>query len=163
MLERMVLHMSELERRGAGYERPNTCFDILGQHVVDVQAIVCTGILLGASDARAKAGTRSDAMICGSNRCHTAGTPIKTESAPSGSDEESGQSMAMPSLPRMGGPTNPSLQRFPLAKYTSFCVLLLGLSTLLYGQHEEFLRRPCWRFFLGVCEAAVTPGFALIT
>ena len=67
MLERMVLHMSGLERRGAGYGRPNTCFDILGQHVVDVRAILCIRILLAANDVRAKAGTRSDAMICGSH------------------------------------------------------------------------------------------------
>lgn len=60
-------------------------------------------------------------------------------------------------------PTNWIMQRLPLAKYTSFNVIMWGLVLSLFAVTENFGGGVAIRFFLGFFEAAVTPGFALMT
>ncbi|KAL7943561.1 major facilitator superfamily domain-containing protein [Trichoderma barbatum] len=58
-------------------------------------------------------------------------------------------------------PTNRLLQSLPLAKYSAFNVIMWGLVLSLFATTENFGGAVVIRFFLGVFEAAVTPGFAL--
>ncbi|KAI9878358.1 MAG: hypothetical protein M1830_001139 [Pleopsidium flavum] len=60
-------------------------------------------------------------------------------------------------------PTNRLLQRLPLAKYSSFCIIMWGLVLCCLAAVENYAGAIAVRFFLGVFEAAVTPGFALFT
>ena len=60
-------------------------------------------------------------------------------------------------------PTNRLLQRLPLAKYSAFCVFMWGVTLSLFATVSTFGGAVAIRFFLGVFEAAVTPGFALFT
>ncbi|KAI4195981.1 MAG: hypothetical protein LQ350_006865 [Teloschistes chrysophthalmus] len=60
-------------------------------------------------------------------------------------------------------PTNRLLQRLPLAKYSSFCIIMWGLVLCCMAATKSFSGAVAVRFFLGVFEAAVTPGFALFT
>ncbi|KAL8694034.1 MAG: hypothetical protein Q9224_003645 [Gallowayella concinna] len=60
-------------------------------------------------------------------------------------------------------PTNRLLQRLPLAKYSSFCVIMWGLVLCCMAATKDYSGALAVRFFLGVFEAAVTPGFALFT
>ena len=60
-------------------------------------------------------------------------------------------------------PTNRLLQRLPLAKYSAFCVIMWGTTLALFAAVSNFSGAIAIRFFLGVFEAAVTPGFALFT
>ncbi len=60
-------------------------------------------------------------------------------------------------------PTNRLLQRLPLAKYSAFCVFMWGLTLACFATVKSFSGAVAIRFFLGVFEAAVTPGFALFT
>ena len=60
-------------------------------------------------------------------------------------------------------PTNRLLQRLPLAKYSSFCIIMWGLVLCCMAGVKNFSGAVAVRFFLGVFEAAVTPGFALFT
>ncbi|KAL8724437.1 MAG: hypothetical protein Q9166_007959 [cf. Caloplaca sp. 2 TL-2023] len=60
-------------------------------------------------------------------------------------------------------PTNRLLQRLPLAKYSSFCVIMWGLVLCCMAATKNYSGALAVRFFLGVFEAAVTPGFALFT
>lgn len=60
-------------------------------------------------------------------------------------------------------PTNRLLQRLPLAKYSAFCVFMWGLTLALFATVSNFGGAVTVRFFLGIFEAAVTPGFALFT
>lgn len=60
-------------------------------------------------------------------------------------------------------PTSRLLQRLPLAKYSSFCVIMWGITLACFAGVTNFSGAVAVRFFLGVFEAAVTPGFALIT
>ena len=60
-------------------------------------------------------------------------------------------------------PTNRLLQRLPLAKYSSFCVMMWGLVLCCMAATKNFQGAVAVRFFLGVFEAAVTPGFALFS
>ncbi|KAL2208450.1 MFS general substrate transporter [Sarocladium strictum] len=60
-------------------------------------------------------------------------------------------------------PTNWIMQRLPLAKYTSFNVIMWGLVLSLFSVTHNFGGGVAVRFFLGVFEAAVTPAFALLT
>ncbi|MCJ1467521.1 hypothetical protein MMC07_006146 [Pseudocyphellaria aurata] len=60
-------------------------------------------------------------------------------------------------------PTNRLLQRLPLAKYSSFCILMWGLVLCCLAAVKNYSGALAVRFFLGVFEAAVSPGFALIT
>jgi ACS family allantoate permease-like MFS transporter len=60
-------------------------------------------------------------------------------------------------------PTTRLLQRLPLAKYSSFCVIAWGVTLACFAAVTNFAGAVAIRFFLGVFEAAVTPGFALLT
>lgn len=60
-------------------------------------------------------------------------------------------------------PTNRLLQRLPLAKYSAFNIIMWGLVLALFGTTSNYGGAVVIRFFLGVFEAAVTPGFALFT
>lgn len=60
-------------------------------------------------------------------------------------------------------PTNRLLQRLPLAKYSSFCIIMWGLVLCCMAAVKNYSGAIAVRFFLGVFEAAVTPGFALFT
>ncbi|UKZ51248.1 hypothetical protein TrVGV298_005006 [Trichoderma virens] len=58
-------------------------------------------------------------------------------------------------------PTNRLLQRLPLAKYSAFNIIMWGLVLSLFATTENFGGAVVIRLFLGIFEAAVTPGFAL--
>lgn len=60
-------------------------------------------------------------------------------------------------------PTNRLLQRLPLAKYSSFNIIMWGTVLCCLAGVNNFAGAVAVRFFLGVFEAAVTPGFALFT
>ncbi|KAL9616126.1 MAG: hypothetical protein Q9160_008970 [Pyrenula sp. 1 TL-2023] len=60
-------------------------------------------------------------------------------------------------------PTNRLLQRLPLGKYSAFCVFMWGTVLACFAAVQNFGGAVAVRFFLGVFEAAVTPGFALFT
>lgn len=58
-------------------------------------------------------------------------------------------------------PTNRLLQRLPLGKWSAFNVIMWGLVLCCMAATKNFAGAMTVRFFLGVFEAAVTPGFAL--
>ena len=60
-------------------------------------------------------------------------------------------------------PTNLLLQRWPLAKYSAANVILWGGLLVLHAVVSNFGSAVAVRFFLGVFESAVTPGFALLS
>jgi MFS transporter, ACS family, allantoate permease len=60
-------------------------------------------------------------------------------------------------------PTNRLLQRLPIGKYSAACIIAWGTVLACFAAVENFSGAVAVRFMLGVCEAAVTPGFALIT
>lgn len=60
-------------------------------------------------------------------------------------------------------PTNRLLQRLPLGKYSASCIILWGATLACFAAVKDFGGAVAVRFFLGATEAAVTPGFALIT
>jgi len=60
-------------------------------------------------------------------------------------------------------PTNRLLQRLPLAKYSSFNIIMWGTVLACLAGVKTYAGAIAVRFFLGVFEAAVTPGFALFT
>ncbi|KAF2720976.1 membrane transporter [Polychaeton citri CBS 116435] len=60
-------------------------------------------------------------------------------------------------------PTNRLLQRLPIGKYSSFNVIMWGVTLSCFAAVENFSGAVAVRFFLGLFEAAVTPGFVLIT
>ncbi|KAK6082123.1 AMP-binding enzyme [Seiridium cupressi] len=60
-------------------------------------------------------------------------------------------------------PTNRLLQRLPLAKYSAFNVIMWGLTLCCMAAVKNFAGAMTVRFFLGVFESAVSPGFALFT
>lgn len=60
-------------------------------------------------------------------------------------------------------PTNRLLQRLPLAKWSAFNVVAWGLVLCCMAACNNFASAMAVRFFLGVFEAAVSPGFALFT
>ncbi|KUJ11351.1 MFS allantoate transporter-like protein [Mollisia scopiformis] len=60
-------------------------------------------------------------------------------------------------------PTNRLLQRLPLAKWSAFNIIMWGLTLCCMAAVKNFAGAVAVRFFLGVFEAAVTPGFALFT
>jgi hypothetical protein len=60
-------------------------------------------------------------------------------------------------------PTNRLLQRLPLAKYSSLNIIMWGTVLACLAGVKSFAGAVAVRFFLGVFEAAVTPGFALFT
>jgi hypothetical protein len=60
-------------------------------------------------------------------------------------------------------PTSRLLQRLPLAKYSAFNVIMWGLTLCCMAAVTDFAGAMTVRFFLGVFESAVSPGFALFT
>ena len=58
-------------------------------------------------------------------------------------------------------PTNQLMQRLPLGKYSAFNIIMWGLVLALFAVTENFAGAVVIRLFLGIFEAAVTPGFAL--
>jgi hypothetical protein len=60
-------------------------------------------------------------------------------------------------------PTSRLLQRLPLGKYSAFNVVMWGTVLALHATVWSFGSAVAARLFLGVFEAAVTPGFALLT
>ncbi|KAF2195419.1 membrane transporter [Zopfia rhizophila CBS 207.26] len=60
-------------------------------------------------------------------------------------------------------PTNRLLQMLPLGKYSAFNIVMWGLVLASFAAVENYAGALAIRFFLGVFEAAVTPGFALFT
>lgn len=60
-------------------------------------------------------------------------------------------------------PTNWLLQRLPIGKYSAVNVILWGAVLCCLAGVSNFSGALAVRFFLGLFEAAVTPGFALIT
>ncbi|CAG8889702.1 unnamed protein product [Penicillium egyptiacum] len=60
-------------------------------------------------------------------------------------------------------PTNRLLQRLPLGKYSAACILIWGLILSCFAAVNSYPGAIAIRFMLGVFEAAVTPGFALLT
>lgn len=60
-------------------------------------------------------------------------------------------------------PTNRLLQRLPLGKYSAANIILWGTTLCTFAAVSDFGGGVAVRFFLGVTEAAVTPGFALLT
>ena len=60
-------------------------------------------------------------------------------------------------------PTVRLLQRLPIAKYSGACVILWGMILALFAVVHDFKGAAVIRVLLGAFEAAVTPGFALIT
>ncbi|QGA18042.1 hypothetical protein EYB26_005720 [Talaromyces marneffei] len=60
-------------------------------------------------------------------------------------------------------PASQLLQRMPLGKYSAICVILWGLVLSCFAAVDNFGGAVAIRFLLGICEASVTPGFALLT
>lgn len=60
-------------------------------------------------------------------------------------------------------PTVRLLQRLPIAKYSGFCVIAWGIVLALFAVVDNFAGAAVIRVLLGAFEAAVTPGWALIT
>jgi len=55
------------------------------------------------------------------------------------------------------------LQKLPLGKYSAFNIIMWGVVLSCFAAVKDFSGAVAIRFFLGVFEAAVTPGFALFT
>ncbi|KAF2197459.1 membrane transporter [Delitschia confertaspora ATCC 74209] len=60
-------------------------------------------------------------------------------------------------------PTSMLLQRLPLGKYSAFNIIMWGMILACFAAVENYAGAIAIRIFLGVFEAAVTPGFALFT
>ncbi|CEJ54136.1 Putative Permease of the major facilitator superfamily [Penicillium brasilianum] len=60
-------------------------------------------------------------------------------------------------------PSSRLLQHYPLAKYSSLNIILWGATLACFAAVTDFRGAAVVRFFLGVFEAVVTPGFALFT
>ncbi|KAF2705214.1 MFS general substrate transporter [Pleomassaria siparia CBS 279.74] len=60
-------------------------------------------------------------------------------------------------------PTTRLLQRLPLGKYSGFNVFMWGTVLACFAAVENNAGAIAVRFFLGVFESAVTPGFTLLT
>jgi MFS transporter, ACS family, allantoate permease len=55
------------------------------------------------------------------------------------------------------------LQALPIAKYSAVCVIIWGVILTLFSVVHNFAEAATLRLLLGIFEAAVTPGWALIT
>ncbi|TAQ84210.1 hypothetical protein B7494_g7466 [Chlorociboria aeruginascens] len=60
-------------------------------------------------------------------------------------------------------PTNFLMQRFPLGKYLTVNIILWGLTLAASGSATKFATLATARFFMGIFESCVNPGFILIT
>ena len=59
------------------------------------------------------------------------------------------------------GPSSYLVVRFPIGKYLSVCVFLWACVLMCHAACNNFAGLMVARFFLGVGEAAVAPGFSL--
>lgn len=53
--------------------------------------------------------------------------------------------------------------RFPLGKYLAVSVVLWGMVLMCHAATKNYTGLMVARFFLGVTESAVAPGFSLLT
>lgn len=53
--------------------------------------------------------------------------------------------------------------RLPLAKYLAITVTIWGVVLMTHGATKNYAGLVVARFFLGVAESAVAPGFSLLT
>ncbi|KAH3991030.1 hypothetical protein HBI56_235230 [Parastagonospora nodorum] len=60
-------------------------------------------------------------------------------------------------------PTTRLLQVLPLGKYSAFNIIMWGIVLSCFAAVENYAGAIAIRFFLGLFESAVTPGFALFT
>lgn len=60
-------------------------------------------------------------------------------------------------------PTSRLLQRMPLGKYSAMNIIIWGAILSCFAAVSSFSGAVAVRFFLGSFEAAVTPGFTLLT
>jgi ACS family allantoate permease-like MFS transporter len=60
-------------------------------------------------------------------------------------------------------PTNILMQRFPTGKYIAINFILWGATLAATGSATSFVTLAVGRFFLGVFESCLNPGFVLIT
>ncbi len=60
-------------------------------------------------------------------------------------------------------PTNILMQKFPTGKYISINFVLWGITLAATGSATNFATLATGRFFLGVFESCLNPGFVLIT
>ena len=55
------------------------------------------------------------------------------------------------------------LQRLPLAKYSGTMIILWGIVLTCFAGVQSFAGAVVIRLLLGICEASVSPGWALFT
>lgn len=55
------------------------------------------------------------------------------------------------------------LQTLPLGKYLAVCTILWGIVNACFATVQNYSGAIAVRFFLGVLEASISPGFALVT
>lgn len=60
-------------------------------------------------------------------------------------------------------PMNLALQRFPVGKWMSLCIFVWSIALLCHAACKDFAGLFVCRFFLGMCEGAITPGFLIVT
>lgn len=60
-------------------------------------------------------------------------------------------------------PTSRLLQWLPLGKYSAACIMIWGLVLACFAAVVNYPGAVAIRLFLGIFEAAVTPGFTLLT
>ncbi|OJJ06112.1 hypothetical protein ASPVEDRAFT_45526 [Aspergillus versicolor CBS 583.65] len=60
-------------------------------------------------------------------------------------------------------PTNRLLQWLPLGKYSAACIMIWGMVLACFAAVVNYPGAVAIRLFLGIFEAAVTPGFTLLT
>ncbi|KXN86949.1 hypothetical protein AN958_09446 [Leucoagaricus sp. SymC.cos] len=60
-------------------------------------------------------------------------------------------------------PQNLCLQRFPVAKWLSFNILVWGAALMAHAACKNFVGLLIARFVLGTCEGSITSGFLIVT
>ena len=60
-------------------------------------------------------------------------------------------------------PQNYALQRFPVGKWVSVNIFVWSIALLCHAAAKSFGTLLVCRFFLGIAEGAITPGFMIIT
>ncbi|PCH37793.1 MFS general substrate transporter [Wolfiporia cocos MD-104 SS10] len=60
-------------------------------------------------------------------------------------------------------PQNYALQRLPVGKWVSINIFIWAVALLCHTAAKDFATLFVCRFFLGICEGAITPGFMIVT
>ncbi|PCH37794.1 MFS general substrate transporter [Wolfiporia cocos MD-104 SS10] len=60
-------------------------------------------------------------------------------------------------------PQNYALQRLPVGKWVSINIFIWAVALLCHTAAKDFATLFICRFFLGICEGAITPGFMIVT